>query len=237
MAEKKELNIYQKLAEIRSQVEVIQKKTQAFNYTYVSEEDLLAKITALMKKHDLSLLPLVVPGTLKVEGYNLAKTKLVKDKDGVSSPYSENVHEFVASADMVWTWINNSKPEERLEVPWILVGQQSDAAQAVGSGLTYNLRYFLLKFFNIATPKDDPDNWRSKQKETALAEDKAIAEKIIEEFDKTLKEFLNANPDKADDAKKLIGKYVKNSNYFAITESALAAKLSEEFKKTFIKGE
>lgn len=229
------LNLYQKLAKIRSQVEVMQKNTKAFNYTYVSEEDLLAKVSALMKKYDLSLIPAILPGSLKVENVNLSKTKLLKDKEGVQIPYEENVHECIASADMTWTWVNNANPEEKLEVPWILVGQQADAAQAVGSGLTYNFRYFLLKFFNVATPKDDPDNWRGKQKEAELAEDKALAAKIIEEFDTELKKLIADDPSKTEAAKKLIGKYVKNSNYFVITESALAAKLMEDFKKTFIK--
>lgn len=231
------LNLYQKLAKIRSQIEVMQKSTKAFNYTYVSEEDLLAKVSALLKKYDLSLIPSIVPGSLRVESHNIAKTKLLKDKDGNQSPYEENVHECIASADMTWTWVNNANPEEQLVIPWVLVGQQADAAQAVGSGLTYNFRYFLLKFFNVATPKDDPDNWRGKQKEAELAEDKALAAKIIEEFDTTLKKFLADSPGDTDAVKKLIGKYVKNSNYFAITESALAAKLMEDFKKTFIKGE
>ena len=37
------------------------------------------------------------------------------------------------------------------------------------------------------------------------------------------------------EVKELMSKYVKNSNYFAITESALATKLLTEFRETFVK--
>lgn len=228
-------NIYQKLAKIREQVEVMQKKSKAFNYNYVSEEDLLAKISAMMKKYDLSLLPGIVPQSAEVTVHNFSKTKLLKNADGISEPYEENVHEVIVRADMTWTWVNNENPEEKVIVPWITVGQQSDASQALGSGLTYTFRYFLLKFFNVATPNDDPDNWRSKQKEATLAEDKALAEKLIESFDTAVKKYLAEHPDQGEAIKKLVCRYVKNGNYFQITESALAEKLIFDFNK--FKGE
>lgn len=134
---------------------------------------------------------------------------------------------------MTWSWVNNDNPEERIDVEWALVGQQGDASQAFGSGLTYSNRYFLLKFFNIATPDADPDAFRSKQRAAETAEDKMIAEQIIQSFDETLKAYLNANKDKTDDVKKFVSKYAKGGNYFAITESVLAGKLLSDFKETF----
>ena len=134
----------------------------------------------------------------------------------------------------MFTWVNNENPDERVDVPWILVGHQSDGSQSFGSGLSYAMRYFLLKFFNIATPDDDPDKWRSKQKAAGVAEDKMIAEEIISTFDTTVKEFLASNQDKTDDVKKFVAKYVKGGNYFAITESVLASKLLSDFKDTFM---
>lgn len=47
------LNIYQKLAKIRKQVEVIQKNKSGFNYKYVTDDELLAKLTVLMDKYGL----------------------------------------------------------------------------------------------------------------------------------------------------------------------------------------
>ena len=223
------LNIYQKLAKIRKQVEVIQKNKSGYGYKYVSEDEILAKISAFMDKYSLSLIPSVVSSSSTVSPYNTKKTRSTKD----GQIYEENVNEVLVSADMVFTWVNNDNPQERVDVPWILVGHQSDGSQSFGSGLSYAMRYFLLKFFNIATPDDDPDKWRSKQRAAGVAEDKMIAEQIIQTVDETIKAFLAENQGKADDVKKFVSKYVKGGNYFTITESVLASKLLSDFKETF----
>ena len=154
-----QLNIYQKLAKIRESVEVMQRDAKAYGYFYVKEEDLLAKITVGMKRYHLSLIPGIVPGTTEVTQYTYGKTKSAKNGD----IYEEKVNEVLVSSDMTFTWVDNDSPTDQIVVPWSMVGQQSDASQAFGSGLTYSNRYFLLKYFNVATPNDDPDNWRSKQ--------------------------------------------------------------------------
>lgn len=223
------MNIYQKLAKIRKQVEVIQRNKRGYGYTYVSEDEILAKISGFMDKYSLSLIPSVVSGSAQVSPYNTKKTK----STGKGELYEENVNEVLVSADMIFTWVNNDKPGERVDVPWVLVGHQTDGSQSFGSGLSYAMRYFLLKFFNIATPDDDPDKWRSKQKAAGAAEDKMIAEEIIKSFDETVKGFLVENPTKSEDVKKFVGKYVKGGNYFAITESVLASKLLNDFNSTF----
>ena len=220
------LNIYQKLAKIRKQVEVIQRNKKGYGYTYVSEDEILAKISGFMDKYNLSLIPSVIHSSAVVAPYHTKKT----NKGEI---YEENVNEVLVSADMVFTWVNNENPDERVDVPWILVGHQSDGSQSFGSGLSYAMRYFLLKFFNIATPDDDPDKWRSKQKAAGAAEDKMIAEEIIASFDTMVKEFLASNQDKTEEVKKFVAKYVKGGNYFAITESVLASKLLADFKETF----
>lgn len=223
------LNIYQKLAKIRKQVEVIQKNKSGYGYKYVSEDELLAKISAFMDKYSLSLIPGIVHNSATVSPYCSKKTKTT----GKGELYEENVNEVLVSADMVFTWVNNENPEEKVAVPWILVGHQSDGSQSFGSGLSYSMRYFLLKFFNVATPDDDPDKWRSKQKAAGAAEDKMIAEQIIQTVDEVIKGFLAENQNKADDVKKFVAKYVKGGNYFAISESVVASKLLSDFKETF----
>jgi len=225
-----EMNLYQKLAKIRKQVEVIRKNKKGFNYSYVSDDEILARVSVFLDKYGISLIPNVSMGTLKVEPYTYKKTKVSKQGE----IYEETVNEVLVSADMTWTWVNNNKPEERINVDWVLVGQQADASQALGSALTYTNRYFLLKFFNIATPDNDPDNFRGKQREAEAAEDRAIADEIINTFDEELKEFLESHKGKTEDAKRLVAKYVKDGNYFKIKESAVAAKLLDDFEKTFL---
>jgi len=229
MAEQEQLNIYQKLAKIRKQVEVIQKNKRGYGYTYVSEDEILAKISVFMDKYHLSLIPNIVGGTTKVESYSYKKAKSTKGGD----IYEENANEVLVSADMTWTWVNDDNPDERVTVGWSLVGQQGDASQAFGSGLTYSDRYFLLKYFNVATTDGDPDAHRSKQRAAEAEEDKMVAEEIIGTFDGVVKAFLKENEGKAEAVKKFVSKYVKNGNYFAITESTLAAKLLADFKETF----
>ena len=225
-----DLNLYQKLAKIREQVEVMKRDTKAYGYNYVNEETILAKITVFMKRYGISLVPGIVPGTTKVEPYIYKKTKTARD----GSIYEENVNEVLVSADTTWTWVNNNNPEEKICVPWSMVGQQSDASQSFGSGLTYSSRYFLLKYFNVSTPNDDPDKWRSKQREVEEAEDKAIATEIIKQLDEAIKTFVTKNPEQRDEVAKVVRKYVKNGDYFAITESVVATKLFTEFNKTFL---
>lgn len=224
-----QLNIYQKLAIIRKQVEVIRPDKAGFNYKYVGEDTIMAKLTGLMDKYHLSLVPNIVPVSAKVIPYSTKKTKATKD----GKIYEENVNEVLVSADMVFTWLDTDNPAERIEVPWFMVGHQDDASQSFGSGLSYSMRYFLLKFFGIATPNDDPDNWRSKQQETLAEEDKLVAKQIIGEFDTMVRKFLAANAGKAEEVKKFVSQYVKNGNYLNITESILAAKLMSEFKQNF----
>lgn len=225
----KSMNIYQKLAKIRKQVEVIQKDKAGYGYKYVSEDEILARISAFMDKYSLSLIPSIKPGTLKVEPYHTLKTKANKGGD----IYEEHVNDVIVSADMLFSWVNNDKPEERIDVPWIVVGQQGDSSQSFGSGLSYSMRYFLLKFFNIATPDDDPDKWRSKQKAAGVAADKMVAEQIIKTFDELVRRYLADNPGKNDDVKKFASKYAKSGNYFSITESVVASKMLADFKETF----
>ena len=226
------LNIYQKLSKLRKQVEVIQKNKSGYGYKYVTEDEILARVSVFMDKFGLSLIPSINNGSLSVSPYQYKKTKVTKTGD----IYEENVNEVLVSGDMTWTWVNNENPDERIDVNWAIVGQQSDASQAFGSGLTYSSRYFLLKYFSIATPDSDPDGYRRKQKEAEIAEDKMVASKIIESFDKEVRKYLEENQDKAEHVKKLVSKYVRGGDYFLITKSAVAAKLQEEFRKKFLGG-
>lgn len=221
------LNIYQKLAKIRKAVEVVSKNASGFGYRYVTDDELLAKITGIMDKERVSLIPALVPGTFKVDPYKYARLNK-------KTSAWEDVYEVLVSAEMLFKWVNNDNPDDCVVVPWALTGQQGDASQSFGSGLTYAYRYFLLKYFGVATPNDDPDSWRSKQRAAADAEDKAIAASLIKVADGEVRAFLATNPDKAEDVKAFASKYVKNGNYQQITDSALAQKFLDSFREKFV---
>ncbi len=223
------MNLYQKLASLRKKVVVLQKNKQGYGYKYVTEDEILSKITGDMDKLGLSLIPNIQPGTTTVTPYSYTETKV--SAKGV--PISKTTNDVVVTADMSWTWVNNENPEERIVVPWTLVGQQAEASQAFGSGLTYSSRYFLLKYFNIATTDEDPDNFRAKQKEVEEAEDKEVAEAIVADLDKTVRAYIAAHSGKSADVKKFISGYVKGGNYFSITKPDVAARLLEDFRTNF----
>ena len=239
-----DMNIYQRLAAIRKMVEVIRKDKSGFNYKYVSEAEILAKVTAGMDKYRVLLMPSIVHGTATTEPYQYVKTKNVKGGGTID----ERVNEIIVTSDMTYTWVNIDNPDDHLEVPWLLVGQQGDASQAAGSALTYMNRYFLLKFFQVATPDDDPDNWRGKKAQTEAEDDAAQASAIITEVHELVTNYLNGIDKEAKEGKaaseaiaEIAKRYAKNkkgepsANYLTITEAKTAAKLLDDISK-FIGG-
>ena len=153
MEKQEQLNLYQKVAKIRKLVEVLQKNAKGFNYKYVSEDVILAKVTAGMEKYHISLIPSITPNTTAVTPLHFEKTKSLKD----GTIYEEHVNDVLVFGELSYMWIDDDNPSDKIIVPWFFVGQQGDASQAFGSGLTYASRYFLLKYFSISTSSDDPD--------------------------------------------------------------------------------
>lgn len=231
MAEHTEqMNIYQKLAKIRKPVEILQKNKAGYGYRYVTEDLILAKITGLMEKYGVSLIPNIVHGSTEVHPYGYTKTKTTKD----GKVFEEKVNEILIKADMEWHWVNNDNPTDRIIVPWTLVGQQGDASQAFGSGLSYSARYFMLKYFNVATSDDDPDNWRSLQKEAEETENREIAKSIIEQVHAMVSEHIASHEEDRQKIYDITKKYAKDSkgkasvNYNLITDPVAAGKLLDE---------
>ena len=82
-----DLSLIQKLAGIRKMVEVIRKNKSGFNYKYVPEDEILARVTAGMDKYHVLLYPGIVPQTAEVSPYNY--TKIKNAKDGKDTPEKE----------------------------------------------------------------------------------------------------------------------------------------------------
>lgn len=226
-------NIYQKLSKIRAISDVAKKNKKGFNYTYTDVTEILANVTAGMKKYGVSLIPSIVPGTGTVSQNVISNTKI--DKTGKS--FDQKTTEMLFCADMIFRWVNDDNPEEFVEVPWFITGSMADCAQAMGAGLTYTMRQFLTSYFQIAQADSDVDAYRSKQKEAEAAEDKAIASEIIAKFDTIVKKYLVDNRDKSEEVKEFIGKFVKGSNYLSITNPELAQKLLNDFTAKYTNGE
>lgn len=230
------LNIYQKLSKIRKPVAVLKKNKSGYGYKYVNEELILAKITGLMEKYHISLVPSLVRGSTQVTPWSYVKTKTTKD----GRILEEKVNEIIVQSDMEWCWVNDDDPQDRIVVPWAIVGSQADASQAFGSGLTYSSRYFLLKYFNVATTEDDPDNWRSIQREAEEAESKAVAKAIVDQVHAIVSGYLsqldtNASEQERKEIIAITKKYAvekgkPSPNYYAITSPETASKLLSDIR-------
>ncbi len=146
------LNIYQKLIEVRKKVPYLQKENAGEQYKYVSSSQVLANVREEMDKQGLLLIPKVVGKN--VIGDTVEKTNKYNEMKHTTTYFTELTMEF--------TWVNAEKPDETIECPWYGQGVDIAGEKGVGKALTYAEKYFLLKFFNIATDKDDPDSFQSK---------------------------------------------------------------------------
>ena len=92
--------------------------------------------------------------------------------DQIDAPTKNNPNAkgFMLRSGFEYTWMD-AESDEQLSVPWFITGKHgTDPAMAEGSALTYNERYFLLKFFQIPTAKDDPEHFESKTGEKVTPE-------------------------------------------------------------------
>jgi hypothetical protein len=137
------MNIYQKLIEVRKEVPYLKKDTEGYKFKYVSSSQALSAVRNKMDELGLLLIPSV-------------RAFEVRDHQT-----KQGAHEYFTILTVLFTWINAENPEEKIECKW--TGQGLDSGEkGVGKACTYAEKYFLLKFFNVATDKDDPDAFQDR---------------------------------------------------------------------------
>ncbi|QTA78716.1 Essential recombination function (ERF) domain-containing protein [Desulfonema limicola] len=136
------LSLWQKFLEIRRSCSFLQKDRQGHQFKYVSSSKALSAIRPEMDRYGLILVP-------EIRGHSV--TIKETDKGG---------REFLTELDLTYTWINADNPDEKLAVPFYAQGTDK-SERGVGKALTYGEKNFILKFFNIATDKDDPDAFQN----------------------------------------------------------------------------
>ena len=172
-----DMNLQEKLQELKKIVSIMQKDAEGHGYNYVTEESILLAINNKMIELGLRLIPRFVPNTLNAEPINYQNAK------------GQSKTDILVTSEMEFIW-EDITSNEKENIPWILVGQQADGSQAFGSGLTYSNRYFLLKYFNIATSNDDPDKIRSEiEAEEERKKISAVQTKITKLFEKAVQKF------------------------------------------------
>jgi len=141
------MNIYQKLLQIQQSVKGFGKDkdtSSQYNpkgYKYVTGDKVLEHIKPMM--NDLGLL-------LKQEVLSIENVR--QDYSVKSGPKSE----ILSKVMMKFTWIDSATGDKDENL--FGANGQNDWDKGVGSALTYGERYFLLKYFHIATDEDDIDN-------------------------------------------------------------------------------
>ena len=168
------MSIYKKLHKIQSAILGLGKDKKGNNYEYVTGNKVLSEIKPLM--NDLGLL-------LKQEVISI---------DNVRQDYATrngNKSEINSKVMMRFTWIDIETGEKDENL--FGANGQNDWDKGVGSALTYGERYFLLKFFHIATDEDDIDNPDRKKEETEQPKDTILDIPKHLESSKTLEELQN----------------------------------------------
>ncbi len=182
------LNIHKKLLKIAEAAGVLQRTKTGYNYKYVPEEEIQAKVTGAMQQYGVMLYNQILPGTLTITPR--VYDRITTDRKGVTK--TTHVNEVIVSAETLYTWVNVDNPDEKIEVPWIIIGQMEDASQAFGAANTYCNRYFLMKSLQLATTEADPDEYRSKQQESADYEKNKIAQEDQEALQVAIKKVVDA---------------------------------------------
>ena len=139
------MNIYQKLLQIQTKINGLGKDKTTYNYKYVTGDKVLGEIKPLMNSLGLILKQEVISIENSRQDYSTAK--------GSKS-------EILSKVMMQFTWIDCETGEK--DVNSFGANGQNDWEKGLGSALTYAERYFLLKYFHIATDEDDIDNDQRK---------------------------------------------------------------------------
>ena len=145
--------IYKKLLALQQAVVGLTKDKKGNSYDYVSGDKILGIVRPVMDKLGLILIPEVVDSNFIREDY--------ATKNGQKS-------EMFCSVRMRFTWVDADSGES-LPCEWASSGMNA-WDKGLGSALTYGERYFLLKFFHIATDRDDVDAPKSAEEEMNLAQ-------------------------------------------------------------------
>lgn len=228
------MSIFKKINTVRSSVKVAKKDKSGYGYKYVSEEAILSMITGKMQELGLLLVPKIPAEATVITPVSFTRTKVSK----AGQPLNEQVNETLIYGDMVWEWVD-TESGEMYDVPWIFVSQQGDASQAFGSALTYASRYFLLKFFNVATIEDDPDAWRAK---TRQAESKEQIDAVLNDVRVAIETVLMAEPSRKPEIEKIALKHIKvggkaSANYVKADSPIMLAAFLAELTAMTKKGE
>ena len=139
-----DLNLYQRINEIRKAISYIQKdksvSTGGGSYRAVSHD----QVTAILREHLITFGVVCVP--------NLVTSK-ANDRVG-------DLKQFRYDATYSFDFINADKPAEKLTIT-IEAHAMDNADKAPGKALSYAKKYAVLKLFEIETGEDEESRYQS----------------------------------------------------------------------------
>jgi hypothetical protein len=178
------LNLYQKLHKIQSQVKGLGKDRDGQNYKYVTGTKVIDHIKPMMNDLGLILKQEILSIDNERQDYETSLSLNRETNIWSGKPKSE----ILSKVMMRFTWIDVESGEK--DENSFGANGQNDWEKGLGSALTYAERYFLLKYFHIATDEDDIDNPERKEEELKLQREQEEAQKKeterLTEINKTL---------------------------------------------------
>lgn len=178
------MGIYEKLGNIYAKVGYLQKSQQGKQYNYVGSSDVLASVRSQMVEQKVLLEPRIINAGIR--DYTT--------KTGTAQIFTE--------LEMTMTWVDLENPSDKIELPWYAQGMDLAGEKGVGKALTYGEKYFLLKFFNIATDESDPDAFQ--QKAESMQPPKKISEAQINSLKKIIQSIADLVGQTPEQATKLL---------------------------------
>ena len=206
------MNLGEKLIEIRKCAPYLKKENTGTQYKYVGSSQVLAAVKSKMDELGVLLIPEIRDAKVTEK----AEQK-IDDKGNPKTTIT-----YFTELFMTMTWMDASKPEDKISVPWYGQGVDIAGEKGVGKALTYAEKYFMLKFFNIPTDKDDPDAFQQKHAPEKEIDPDAIYLEIKSAF---------AGAYTTGDVKKVNAVGVKYKNAFPVLTEEQQKELKGEFKK------
>lgn len=161
----KSKTLHQKLLAIRKDCKYLQKEKDGAQYKYVGSSQVLTALRNGMDTEGVLLIPRITNKSVEVKRDIKKEDKYFQVKEQ---------HTFFTEICIDYTWVNVDNPEDTITCPWYAQGVDIAGEKGVGKALTYGEKYFLLKFFNIATDKDDPDAYQGNNDKNRINDSQAL---------------------------------------------------------------
>ena len=168
--ESKTMNLPQKLVQVSAMVVYVKKGEQGYNYKYANFADLIGLIKAKIIEMNLLLVPRM--------------TDYVSNANGKGS----------IRATIEYTWMNADNPAETLSSSFTYEEPKLGGCQGSGSIQTYAERYFLYKFFQVATDEDSPEAFYTKHGLSAFIDEELLEAKPKQVYALAKKDKRPAEP-------------------------------------------